>query len=238
MANIYIRLPRIICYFHRNYDVNNKLSNFDPIKFSPYTDHAVILRGGLVPVGNDNNKKVACYSQQQWKNILLGRNRDGTKQIIKRDSEEWPTFEEICLIEGRTLSNRTDSYDFLCIQIPKTIIVGNKEVRTNASYTLTREAANILKDLLVRDFKRALVDWEIGTQDFCVNEERVIRRGHMDTIERFLMRYDIPIPRDSIEKASIKRQLDRWLANARILEKAYRVREIEYEDPNDDVKQL
>lgn len=233
MANIYLRLPTVIAYYHRNYDVNNKLDNFTPMKFSPYTDHAVVMRGGLVIHTSSRNKVSLCYSQQEFRNILNGKSPDGSRQVMKRDPSIWPTYDELCACLGVKISSRSDSYDYLCIQMPNTILIGDREVRTNACYALSKEPAEMLQELLVRDFKRALIDWEIGTQDFCINRERIIRRGHMDTLERFLMRYDIPIPKDGIEKESLRRQLDRWLAKARVLEKAYRSIDIEYEDSRD-----
>lgn len=225
----------VICYYHRNYDVQHKLSPFDPVKFSPYTDHAVIMRGGLELTTYSTRKLSPCYSHQQWRNMLGGKKPDGSKHVVKREPSVWLTYDEICAMEGIKLSHRSDSYDFLCIQMPNTILIGDKEVRTNPSFNLGNEAAEVLQDLLVRDFKRALVNWEIGTQDYCINSERIIRRGRMDTLERFLMRYDIPIPKDGREKESIRRQLDRWFAKAKILEKAYRSFDIEYEDSNDRV---
>lgn len=235
MANIYLRLPTVICYFHRNYDVDNKLDNFEPVKFSKFTDHAVVLRGGLALHNNRTKKVVSCYSQIQWKNMLAGRKPDGSKIVLKRDNSLWLTYSEICQLEGIRLSYRSDSYDFLCIQIPNTILVGDREVRTNSSFSLTPLASELLQDLLVRDFERALIDWEIGTFDHCVSPEKIIRRGRMDTIERFLMRYDIPVSSDRIEKQSLRRQLDRWMEHARLLEKAYRSFDIEYEDSHDKV---
>lgn len=235
MANIYLRLPSVIAAYHRNYDVKHKLNPFEPLKFSSYTDHAVILRGGLTLFSTCVKKSTACYSHQQWKNILQGKSPNEGKQVLKRDPDVWPTFHEVCLMEGERLSNRSESYDYLCIQMPKTILIGDREVRTNPSFSMNDEVACCLQDLLVRDFQRALIDWEIGTQDYCINATRIIQRGHMDTIERFLMRYDIPVAKDGLEKDSLRRQLDRWLARARLLEKAYRCIDIEYEDSRDKI---
>ena len=235
MPNIYLRLPTVICAYHRNYDVNHKLSPFDPLKFSPYTDHAVIMRGGLAVFSSSTKKNASCYSQQQWRNILSGRKPDGSRQVMKRDPTIWPTYAELCAVEGIKISNRSDSYDYLCIAMPYTILIGDRECRTNAGYALTEEAASCLQDLLVRDFKRALVDWEIATQDHCIKPDQIIRRGRMDTLERFLMRYDIPVARDGLEKYTLRRQIDRWYAKARLIEKAYRCIDIEYEDSHDKV---
>ena len=235
MSNIYLRLPTSICYFHRNRDVNNKLTNFTPLKFSPYTDHAVVMRGGLA-VATGVDRKGSCFTQLQFKNILNGRTPDGSKLVTKRDCSVWPTYAEICMMIGGKISNRSESYDYLCIQMPQTIIVGEKEVRTNSSFALTSFATDMLQDLLVNDFKRALIDWEIGTFNHCTSSpEGIIQRGHMNTLERFLMRYDIPIPKDGYEKASLRRQLDRWMEKAKVQEKAYRTIDIEYEDSKDKI---
>lgn len=238
MANIYLRLPSIIAAYHRNYDVNHKLDAFTPVKFSPYTDHAVILRGGLAVFTGTSKRIVPCYSQQQWRNMLCGKTPSGTKVVLKRDPSIWLSYDEICTIEGIRQSSRSESYDYLCIQMPTTILLNDRETRTNPAYSLPDEVAGILQDLLVRDFKRALVDWEIGTQDYCISPERIIRRGHMDTLERFLMRFDIPVAQNGKEKDSMRRQLDRWLEHAKVLEKAYRCVDIEYINDTDKISPL
>lgn len=236
MANIYLRLPSVICSYHRNYDVERKLDPFEPLKFSPYTDHAATLRSGLILYTKTCGKRSSCYSQQEWKNLLNGKSRDGQRQILKRDATQWLSYNELCTLEGVLLSKRSENYDYLCIQIPKTILVGDREVKTNASYLLTPGTTKILQILLINDFKRALVDWEIGTFNHCTGiDNGYIRRGRMDTLERFLMRYDIPISKDSEEKDTLRRQLDRWFEKAKMMEKAYRTFDIEYEDTNDKV---
>lgn len=235
MANIYLRLPSVICHYHRNCDLEHKLGCFEPLKFSSFTDHAVVLRSGVSVFTGTSSKSVSCYSQHCWNMILAGKNPLTGKVVMRRDQTEWPSYEEICTINGKVLSSRSERYDFLCIQIPPTIIVGGKEIRTNATYSLPKEMAEILSNLLVRDFKRALLDWEVATFDHCVQPDKIICRGHMDTLERFLMHYDIPIPRDGIEKDTLRRQLARWMKRARVLEKAYRCFDVEYEDSADKV---
>lgn len=237
MANIYLRLPSWIAAYHRNYDTEHRLGPFDPVKFSSYTDHAVVMRGGLVLQTNNSRKIVNCYNQTQWKNMLAGKKPDG-KQVMKRDADTWLTYDEICALMGVQISHRSDSYDFLCIQMPQTILVGDREVRTNSSFCLTNEAAEVLQLLLARDFKRAFVNWEIETQAHCIQSDRIIQRGQMNTIERFLMHYEIPVSMDGREKESLRRQLLRWLAKAHVLEKAYRTFDIEYEDSEDKVVHL
>ena len=237
MPNIYLRLPTSVCYYHRNYAPNHKLSPFDPMKFSPNTEHDAKLRGGLAIFTNCGKDEI-CYSQQQWKNLLLGKTPDGSKQVLKRDPSVWITYEEICTIVGLKMGKRSLNYDYLCIAMPYTILINDREVRTNPAFSLSRECATGLQILLMRDFKRALIDWEISTQDFCIQPDRIVRRGHMNTIERFLMRYDIPVSKDGTEKESLRRQLDRWLNDARVLERAYRSIDIDFIDSTDKVFQL
>lgn len=236
MANIYLRLPSWIAAYHRNCDPDHHLSPFEPVKFSAFTDQAVVMRSGLIATVPSNNRKVVkCYTQQQWKNMLSGRKPDGGKQVMKRSETNWLTYDEVCVLMGSQLSHRSDSYDFLCIQMPQTILVGDREVRTNSSFCLTNEAIEELQELLTQDFKRAFVNWEIATQAHCVHGNRIIQRGQMNTIERFLMHFDIPVSKDGREKDSLRRQLLRWLENARVREKAYRTIDIEYEDSEDKV---
>lgn len=233
MSNIYLQLPTPICHFHRNRD-KTKLSPFEPVKLSKLDEKSVILRGSLAFFREmGRSKSYPCYSQQQWKNILLGKTPNGSKQILQRDPTIWPTYDEICKIEGTQLNFRSDSYDYLCIQIPQTIFIGTRQVRTNPSYTLDKSDAYDLQILFTLDFKRALVNFELETQARCIQDDYIIKRGQMNTLERFLMEYDIPIAQDGREKDYIRRQLDRWLDKAKVYEKAYRTFSIDYIDSQD-----
>lgn len=237
MANIYLRLPTAIAYFHRNRVEDKHLSPFDPWKASEFSDHAIPLRGGLyLPASNKTTRQSpASYSQAQWHNMLNGKAPEGGITLIRRNPSVWLSYKEICQLEGKKLSRLSESYDFLCIQMPYTVMIGDKEVRTNSSFNLSQQAAVLLQNLLVNDFQRALIDWEIGTYNHCTSGDKIIHRGHMDTLERFLMRYDIPVTADQTTKTSLRRQLDRWIQRAKVLEKAYRSYDIEYQDSRDKV---
>lgn len=240
MANIYLRLPVMVCCYHRNYDPDHKLTPFMPLKFSTYTDHAVVLRGGLSVFTGKDQKAGVCYSQAQWNNMLRGRRPDGSQLVMVRDPSSWLTYTEICNLEGRKLSHKTDSYDYLCIQMPKTVLVGDREMRTNASFSLAPNMASLLRNLLEDDFKRALLQWVVDTKDFCLNPTRIIDRTHAATLERFLMRFDIPVTQDGKEKDTIRRLLQRWLESAGSASGAYKAydEDITYEDPKDRVRKI
>ena len=113
-------------------------------------------------------------------------------------------------------------------------------MRTNASFSLAPNMASLLRNLLEDDFKRALLQWVVDTKDFCLNPTRIIDRTHSATLERFLMRFDIPVTQDGKEKDTIRRLLQRWLESAGSASGAYKAydEDITYEDPKDRVRKI
>lgn len=239
MPNIYLRLPTAIACFHRNCDADNPLSPFDPWIVPKYSDHIIPMRNGLQNGVSSESKSPPSYSQKQWNNMLFGRRPEGGEIVLHRDPEKWLTYQEISILEGKRLSKLSASYDFLCIKMPYFITVatptgGRKEIVTTSSFNLSPRYAEMLQMLFVSDFQRAFIDWEIGTFHHCTqNPDGLIIRGRSDTLERFLMTYDIPVSKDLTEKQSLRRQLDRWLKKARFIEKAYRHENISYKDSLD-----
>lgn len=239
MPNIYLRLPTAVACFHRNCDPDNPLSPFDPWIVPKYSDHIIPIKSGLQSEVISERKSPPSYSQKQWDNMLNGRRPNGGDIVLHRNSEQWLTYAEICKLEGRRLSKLSESYDFLCIKLPYTIAISmpngdRKEIYTNSTFNLSPKPAETLQCLFMNDFQRAFIDWEIGTFHHCTqNPDGLILRGRSDTLERFLMTYDIPVSKDLTEKQSLRRQLDRWLKKARFIEKSYRHENISYNDSSD-----
>lgn len=233
MPNIYLRLPSSVVAFHRNRDDKHRLQPFVPLVLPRFTTHMAVLRDGLqAPIAKQVQFPL-CYSQTEWNNMLAGRKPHGGEIVIQRDSSTWLTFQEICVLEGRKQSEASELYDFLCIQMPYEVLIGDRRMRTTASYNLTHAAAQIMQKLFVQDFQRALYEWELDTADFCIRPGMVIKRNHLDTLERFFLRYDIPVSNSRKERDSLRRQLDRWLKEANSLFRGYRNFDIAYSDPHD-----
>lgn len=226
MANIYLRLPSVVCSFHRYRDPEHTLRPDEPCKYSRSSEHALILQTGLVcRTGNSSNKSPRCYSQTEWEKLVNGISPSGKNVHINRDPSVWPTYDEICEIEGRKLSDRSIHHDFLCIQIPLTVTLNGRVTRTNSNYSLNDKDAERLRALLVMEFNHALQEFERDNYDFCHTPDadgNIIQRSLPNILERFLLSYDIPVSKSAQEREALLRQMKRWKQVARkVLAKNY-----------------
>lgn len=227
MSNIYLRLPSVVCAFHRNRDRNHMLRPEEPVKYRDSSEHNFIMRSGLeTRVGFSTRKSPRCYSQNEWNKILQGIAPNGSNDVkVERNPADWPTYKEICMLEGRKLTDRSESYDFLCIRIPETVTINGNVKRTNHTYSLARKEAETLISLLIVEFNHALQEWEADNYEYCNTPDEngnIIVRSFPNILERFLLSYDIPISKSARERDSLIRQMTRWRGFAKqIMKKNY-----------------
>ena len=103
---------------------------------------------------------------------------------------------------------KRDSYDFLCIQIPREVFDGEEVVRTSKSFTLDTKAANDLRRAMRQMFIRTLMEFDKKNKAFA--KAKGFRRTDVEIMERFFAKYDIPVSHDQKERDSIRRQMHRW----------------------------
>lgn len=236
MANIYLRLPRIQACVMRNLDDDNPLACSQPFKVPDFDPMASIIRSGLVIQGSLPKKDPVCFSQQEWQNMMQGKHPQGGKAVIKRNADEWLTYKEVCDLFGSKMMNVSDDYDYLCIQMPREVLIGKKMYATNQQWKLEYHIAHEVVDMFAVKFKFALSEWQLGNYDYCTRDGRIIRRPLLATLERFCMRYDVPI--DKEQRQILRRQFQRWMDEARMQYRAYRHIDIEFEDSKDKVVEL
>ena len=159
-----------------------------------------------------------CFSQRSWRNILQGKMPIGGKRVLNRDENEWPTMQEICLLTGDKKVQRMDGYDYLCIEMPKEILVGRQYKPTNASYTLPPSAANSMVTLLRTFFIFVMLDWVRQERHFCnVHGISLKKRNLTMMIDHFFYYYDICIGTNGKDRESMRRMAIRWIDEAQML---------------------
>ena len=218
MANIYLRVPTAMAQFYRHREVKNPLTEFQPVMFSPYQHEHILMSNFLqLDAGSDMTHAV-CFSQRAWRNILQGRMPNGGKRVLNRDEKEWPTMQEICLLTGDKKIQKMEGYDYLCIEIPKEILVGRQYKPTNASYTLPPTPANSLITLLRNFFIFVLLDWVRQERQFC-NVHGISHRKRNLTvmIDHFFYYYDICIGNNGKDRENMRRMAIRWIEESQIL---------------------
>lgn len=230
MPNIYLRMSASRCAFFRHRDPTQVLAPHEPVVFSPYSLEFRVIRDNLTNAQAVTQRvNPRCFSHQQWVNMTKGRSPIGGKQIVARNKEEYLTFAEVQLLNGKTDNTaRTKNADYLCIKLPTEVQVVESVRAVTPTWCLTDSGVSRLYSELDNDFKRSLVEWALSTFDYCTSDGRIVCRGHFAMLERYLMRYGIE-PTDS-EKDNMRRSIDRWLRSEHNNFKSYSCIDMTYPD--------
>lgn len=212
MPNIYIRLPWYVASYYRGLEEDNPLSVWQPIQFKDYTHEWTILANNLRYIP-EQRLSMVCLSQKGWNNILHGRKPEGGRTIIDRNSNEWPTIQEICALEGKSCSNAQRTLDYLCVEMPRVVIQNGNQVKPNQCYALDYDIAFKFRQILCQEFYHVFLDWVEQDERFC--NRMGIHRKNLEVMERFLVQYNIPISVDQRDQDSLRRMRNRWMANAK-----------------------
>lgn len=212
MATIYLRMPSYVAAFFRGRNEDNKLTEWDPYVFPPYSTEYKILQHGLRLIPEEN-QSAQCYGQRAWNNIASGLSADGTEKVINRSRREWPTIQEICALTKKPASPKLLSTDYLCIRMPEEVVIGDRIYVSNESYALPKLVAERLASLMREDFQQILVEWVQEEEANC--KSLGIRRTRLEIIERFLTRFDVPVSISQKERESLRRQVNRWIDRQR-----------------------
>lgn len=232
MPNVFLRLPVSRCQYFRHRDPKRTLSREEPLVFNQYTPEYFVLRNSISNAAARNmDVNTQCFSQQQWCNMMCGRHPLGGDTIIRRDSSEYLTFAEVERLMGYQDYNKSANEDYLCIRLPYEVEVIDTVRVVTPTWNLTRDGMHQLIVMLNNDFKRSLVEWALSTFDFCTSNGRVVCRGRVAMLERYLMRYGIEPSWQ--EKDNLRRIIDRWLRTEHNYFSAYSCLEMRYEDDHE-----
>ena len=215
MANIYLRVPTYVAQFYRGRDVSNRLTEFQPVEFSQFQQEMAIMETGLILVPEQQMDHAVCFSERMWKNMLNGRRPQGGKTQLKRDPQEWPTMDEVLYLTDQQRNKKTDGFDYLCIQTPKSIVMGGHYKTVTNSYTLPLRQANGLVKQLRREFVRILLNWIKKEQALC--DLRGVERDVIMCIDHFFYHYNMCLGVNGTDRDSMRRMAMRWLEDAKIL---------------------
>ena len=211
MANIYLRLPWYVCAYYRGLDENNQLGPFDPFEFKAYTHESCILQQNLRLI-DESNQSALCYSERAWQNMLHGKAPSGGKPLLQRNPADWLDAKEVCFLTGKDMAPRFESFDYLCIAMPKEVVINNKIMKPNGSYALDNYTASDFSAMLRQEFVHVFLEWHEQDRRLCTVNN--IRRTNLETVERFLNQFNIPISVDNHERETLRRMKNRWLAAA------------------------
>ena len=215
MANIILRLPYYVACFMRNPSTDISLKPNETYVFSPYTDEYNLMAHALVRTNLTDYISSPCFSEQMWQRM---RNGYGIGKCFSSKPVARPIAENDALsdasvshLSGVSFGNREGFGDYLYISMPKEVVSssgGGKIIRTNKSFSLQRMAATQLAGMMKRRFRYSLMEYMRGDNRFCQHHH--IKRSVMESISRFMTKYDIPYSPDKNEILLLKRLYYRW----------------------------
>lgn len=206
MPRIYLRVPGLVAGFYRGMNRDKQPDNFEPYEFPDHDDLLYFMEKQLnfIP---EQNQSVFCLSERAFNNILHGRAPGGGKQIINRRPDTWPDMKEVCALTGKFVTDKNESADYLCIGIPKEVLVDGELRRTNGSYCLSKRMADTLIAYMRRRFKRELEAFMSEDIENCIR--RHVKRSDVERMDRFMTVYNMPISIDDRERESLRKIIHR-----------------------------
>lgn len=232
MPNIYLRLPTSRCQFFRNRDPKHTLAKDEPLVFSPYMPHHFVLRKHITNIPAVTQKvNSQCFSHQQWRNMMQGKQPNGGEVVTKRDPHEYLSFGEVQRFSGKQDYAKSDNEDYLCIKLPSEVEVIDVVRQVTPVWNLSTRGIRQLLLMLNDDFKRSVVEWALATFDYCTSDKRIIFRRQTAMLERFLMRYGID--QNESEKDALRRIISRWLTSNHSNFKTYSCADMQYIDDSE-----
>lgn len=209
MSNIYLRVPTYLAQFLRG-RYQQPLTEQEPIVFSQFDPDQWVLEQGLML--RDGEPDVSCLSQREWRNVTQGKSPQGGRRILQRDEQAWPTMQEVAALTGEKINKKTEGFDYVTIQMPRTVVIGLREVPTNASFTLPRRQAAELVGRLRREFIRKLVGWVREERYYC--DQKGIRRDLTMIIDHFFYHHNMLLGTNTRDRDSMRRMAARWIEDA------------------------
>lgn len=235
MANIYLKVPTYVAQFYRNRDLENRLTEFQPVEFSAFQQENALISSSIMLVAEQAMEHTICFSQRMWTNILNGKKPQGGKAMLKRDPQDWPTMDEINFLTDVTRNKKTDGFDYLCIAAPKTIVIGGKYKQVTGSFTLPFRQSNELVKTLRREFIRILLNWVRKELALC--DLRGIERDVIMCIDHFFYHYNMCLGTNGTDRDSMRRMAMRWIEDSKMLADDIEDDDVLFEYENEQAKQ-
>ena len=217
MPNIYVRLPHYVVSFLRNRDENNPIAEGQPFRLELGDPALDDLMFRIEPnLGNYINLK--CFSERQWEAMRQGKMlsfRDGLVLDKSRDVHQPLSMVEIyrscnrddlikyeqsstaSISKGRVTSDPTPDLiplpnsayveQYVPFRLPVTVVRNGREQRVRSDWYLPD--ANGFINELTKQFKAEFYRFIYLDRQYA--RQRHLKRGKRESIDRFMLRYDI-----------------------------------------------
>lgn len=208
MANIYLKMPWYVACHFRGREEKRQLTEWEPVKFNDFNHEYRVLLDNCRRIPEQNQSPI-CYSQRAWQNILRGRKPDGSSLIINRDPAVWPDPKETATLTGVKMTPRHHASDYLCIEMPREVYVGDRAYRTNPTYCLDKDAAYFLSAMLQDRFAHEYT--QFVEKDIRTAAALGFKRKGLEAAERYFVQYNFPDIIDPQLRESLRRQHTRLM---------------------------
>lgn len=203
MALIYLRLPHYIASYLRNIDPDRSMSRWQPFVFDR-TDPIFPKLCFLIEPNARMAVNIDCFSQKQWEAMLKGKYlrmpSDGSFIFDMQRRYSTPlTTSEVYLLSGNeervhrdtdTMALATDDEyldEYVPIQLPSSIIRNQREVKVYSDWYIPN--ISTIRTELTDRYKMAFS--KFMAEDRRQTHQLDVNRSKMDSIDRFMLRYDI-----------------------------------------------
>lgn len=227
MANIYVRVPHYVASYMRNRDEGNIISPETPIRIE--TGDRLMYE--IIAHAEPNLRNVVnvnCFSERQWVAMLQGKTLVYTDDMLTldrhRDVRQPLTLAEIYTSCGRmSYIKYIDADDgtkqlapdeeyvetYLAFQLPSRIVRNGREVKIQSDWFIPNPSSFIGE--LIERYKDEMYR-------FLSVDQRIVHingdvRSKMESMDRFMLRYDI---RTGVrEREQMKKMIQRDRRTAR-----------------------
>lgn len=225
MGKIYLQVPSMIAAFYRGKDSLHVLASKDAYAFKMGTAEYQALLLGLRYTSIDEQVKAKCFSQNTWGMMMSGRDPRTGGKLLERNKDEWLSASDISILLGKSYADSQEIFDYLCIEIPKSMIVNGMVRPTNNNYSLDRSLASTLRKMLSIAFYQVLAQWYYKNQE--IEEELGIKRSMVDFINRFLFAHGMPVTVNRKEEGTVRKMVMRGLGGNLLLKDEAEKRAVE-----------
>ena len=210
MANFYIRVPHYVAAYFRNQDSHNPIPMGGVMKFDKITPIWKFLSHMLKSNTNEIIVPFGCFCERQWRRMLRGNrihtslNEEMKNNPIKpKEKGEILNDADILKLAGVSSVNGEEHGEYICIQMPSEVYVNNCMCKTNGQWQLMEGGAKKLYEIMSDEFWNAFFTYMNKDQSWCVDNG--IDRPVLESIDRFMTRYDIRGSSDNKERMALKR---------------------------------
>lgn len=210
MANFYLRVPHYVASYIRNKDQANPIMVSGTIYISPTDKLWNVLNSSIHFNRIDNVVRIGCFCERQWKMMMRGfpiqkgiNEKASKRAVITTEDVLTLNDSEISVLAGISKCKGEDAGEYLCFSLPSEVCVNGVLYKTNTQWQPLKNGAKVMIAELTRDFWRAFFIYMDKDKDWCIANH--IERTTMESIERFMTRYDIRNSSDNREKKTLKR---------------------------------